>query len=160
MMHVEREQQMYNWDEMHYASEVQGPAVQQTYVKEVERAINDELHAIHFYAKLMELAENAADRQRISQIRQDEIRHYHQIYRYYMSLTGRHPQLNPGEVPETFKEGVRKAIADELEAVAHYQNLMNQTTDPRARQMWMRIGQDEQRHAMWLMWISGKSQVE
>lgn len=151
-MQTEAFPETFSLEDPYYATEAMA-TVNPAYVREVEKAVNDELHAIHFYAKMMELAPDASDRQRISAIRQDEIRHYHQFYRLYMQLTGRHPQLQPGKMPTDYQDGLKKALEDELEAVAFYQRVAAQSPDARSRQLFLNTAQDEQRHAMWLLFL-------
>lgn len=143
------------WEDPLQAVETQSQPNPQ-YIKDLETAINDELHAIHYYAKLIELAPDQADRQRIAAIRQDEIRHYHHLYRLYMQMTGRHPQLVPGEVPTSYAEGLHKSLHGELEAVEFYHRMHQAATDEKQKLMWLNIANDEQRHATWFLYLLAK----
>ncbi|WP_258178023.1 ferritin-like domain-containing protein, partial [Bacillus paranthracis] len=48
-------------------------------IRDIEKAINGEFSAINCYAKLANMAPNTAERNQILEIRNDEIKHFHQF---------------------------------------------------------------------------------
>ena len=50
-------------------------------IRDIEKAINGEFSAINCYAKLANMAPNTAERNQILEIRNDEIKHFHQFVR-------------------------------------------------------------------------------
>lgn len=98
-------------------------------INDVSKAIIGEVHAYNFYPKLAELAPNEQDRQVILRIQRDEAKHYHWFTMILRRLGGQQPQIPAGELPMTFREGVKTAIRDELEAAAFYQDISSRATD-------------------------------
>lgn len=122
-------------------------------IPDVSKAIVGEVHAYHFYQKLAELAPNEQDRQTILGIQRDEAKHYHWFSMILQRLGGQQPEIPPGELPTSYKEGLKMAIRDELEAVAFYQDIASRATDPRIHMHFMHASHDEQRHAAWLQFM-------
>lgn len=125
----------------------------------VEKAVNGEYEAIHYYEKLAELAGNEQDRRRILRIRADEIRHYRQFSHLYVRLTGKQPRVAQPKLPAHFLEGVKDSIVDELEAAEFYQNIAASTNDPQIAALFSRAAADELRHAVWFEYIWLKSSL-
>lgn len=77
---------VYNWN--YYDSYRQNDKL----IRDIEKAINGEFSAISCYAKLANMAPNAAERNQILEIRNDEIKHFHHFVQIYTNLTGQQPK--------------------------------------------------------------------
>ncbi|OKL35473.1 hypothetical protein BLL40_15325 [Domibacillus mangrovi] len=122
-------------------------------LNDVSKAIIGEVHAYNFYQKLAELATNAQDRQVILKIQQDEAKHYHWFTMILRRMGGQQPQIPAGELPKEFKEGVKTAIRNELEAAAFYQDIASRATTHHTQMHFMHASHDEQRHASWFQYM-------
>ena len=60
---------------------------------DLTKALNGEYNAIRFYEQLAQLAPNEEVRNRILEIRKDEMRHYHGFSYIFTCLTGQQPSL-------------------------------------------------------------------
>ena len=118
--------------------------------EDVSRAINLEVHAYNFYQRLIQLTPNEQFRQIILRIQHDEMKHYHWFTMILRLMGGQQPQITAGEIPRDFKEGVQKAIQNELEASAYYQDIASRATTHYVQMHFMHASHDEQRHATWL----------
>ncbi|REE91554.1 rubrerythrin [Paenibacillus taihuensis] len=116
-------------------------------IPDISRSIIGEVHAYQFYQRLAELAPNEQNRQTILRIQRDEAKHYRWFTMIMSNLGGQQPQIPTGEVPMTFREGVRTAINHELEAAAFYQDVAYRATDRPIEMHFMHAMHDEQRHA-------------
>ena len=119
-------------------------------IQDVSRAIISEVHAYNFYQRLLQLTPNEQFRQIILRIQHDEMKHYHWFTRILSMMGGQQPQIPFGELPRNFKEGVQKAIQDELEASSFYQDIASRATTHHVQMHFMHASHDEQRHATWL----------
>lgn len=119
-------------------------------IEDVSRAINLEVHAYNFYQRLIKLTPNEQFRQIILRIQHDEMKHYHWFTMILRMMGGQQPQITFGEIPRDFKEGVQKAIQNELEASAYYQDIASRATTHHVQMHFMHASHDEQRHATWL----------
>ncbi|XJZ27999.1 ferritin family protein [Bacillota bacterium Lsc_1132] len=120
----------------------------QKVLREIAKAINDELQAVQYYTRLAELAPNNQFRQAVLAIRQDEIKHLHWFSRVYQELSGKYPPITLGvELPGSFKRGVRDSIKDEQEAAPFYRRIAAQISNQQISQRFLRAANDEQRHA-------------
>lgn len=116
---------------------------------DVTKAIIGEVHAYNFYQRLAQLAPNEQFRQIILRIQRDEAKHYHWFTMILRMMGGQQPQIPPGELPTDFKEGVQKAIQDELEASSFYQDIASRATTHHVQMHFIHASHDEQRHANW-----------
>lgn len=119
-------------------------------MEDVSKAIILEVHAYNFYQRLIQLTTNEQFRQIILRIQHDEMRHYHWFTMILSMMGGQQPQIPPGELPRDFKEGVQKAIQNELEASSFYQDISSRATTHHVQMHFMHASHDEQRHAAWL----------
>lgn len=119
-------------------------------IEDVSRAINLEVHAYNFYQRLIQLTPNEQFRQIILRIQHDEIKHYHWFTMILRMMGGQEPQITFGEIPRDFKQGVQKAIQNELEASAYYQDIASKATTHYVQMHFIHASHDEQRHATWL----------
>ncbi|MEH7076631.1 ferritin-like domain-containing protein [Neobacillus drentensis] len=127
-------------------------------IKEVEKAIHCEYNAIHCYAKLANLASDEKEKNRILEIRKDEIKHHHQFEQIYTKLTGRKP-LQPKlseECPDGYLEGLEIALQDEQITVDFYHEVADGTSDSLIKEAFRRAAADEQNHAVWFLYFFAK----
>jgi len=129
-----------------------------TIISDVEKAINGEYSAIDCYARLANLSPSQKQRERILEIRQDEIKHYQQFVRIYQSLTGRPPQPKiEEECPSVYKNGLEFALEDEQKTVDFYLEISDYATDPFIKETFRRAAADEQNHAVWFLYYFTKA---
>ncbi|ADG83439.1 hypothetical protein Tfer_1284 [Thermincola ferriacetica] len=118
------------------------------FLRDVEKAANDEAQAALFYTQLMDMAEKEFDKEQIKHARDDERKHLCQLRRLYYSLTGRYPAVEePVPTETTYKAGLRKAFQDELEAAEFYRAMLLATRDMHIRDLLFEIMIDEMEHA-------------
>ncbi len=129
-------------------------------IEDVSRAITLEIHAYNFSQRLIQLTPNEQFRQIILRIQHDEMKHYHWFTMILRMMGGQQPQIPFGEMPRDFKEGVQKAIQNELEASSFYQDIASRATTHHVQMHFMHAAQDEQRHATWLQNISMMDNME
>ena len=116
-------------------------------IQEINKAINDEFNAIHYYTRLAELAPNEQFRQGILGVRQDEIRHFSGFSRSYFELTGHFPNISLNvDLPASFKKGIHHSIKDEKGTVPFYKEIASKITNPKIQNRFLRAAADEQRH--------------
>ncbi|MHB1316169.1 MAG: hypothetical protein ACYCX2_11960 [Christensenellales bacterium] len=119
-------------------------------INDIQQAIIGEAHAYDYYERLAQLAPNAYARRIIMSIQQDEARHRRWFTMILRMLGARAPFIPPGELPRRYREGLRNAIRDELEAAATYQNIAFRATARPIENRFMHASRDEHRHASWL----------
>ncbi|MGG0301245.1 ferritin-like domain-containing protein [Bacillus albus] len=127
-------------------------------IRDIEKAINGEFSAISCYAKLANMAPNAMERNQILEIRNDEIKHFHQFVQIYTNLTGQQlkPQITE-ECPNTYLQGLEFAIQDEQKTVDFYLEIADETSDAQLKELLRRIAADEQNHAVWFLYYFVKT---
>jgi rubrerythrin len=126
-------------------------------IQEVEQAINGEYTAIDCYTRLANLASDKKERERILEIREDEVRHYQQFVQIYQRLTGRPPQPKiTEECPNGYEKGLKFAIEDEQKTVDFYMEIADKATDPLVQGAFRRAAIDEQNHAVWFLYFFSK----
>ncbi len=96
------------------------------------------------------MATTPRQRQIILNIQQDEARHYHWFTMLLGMLGRQQPRIPQGELPASFREGVRRAIQNELEANTFYEEIAGQATSRPVQMRFLHASRDEQRHAAWL----------
>lgn len=124
-------------------------------VNDLMKTLNGEFQAICFYEYLANCAPNEVIRDRILEIRKDEMRHYAGFAYIYTCLTGMHPtpQLSDEPYPKTFQEGVHAAFIDEQQAVEFYHQVARETQDCFISNAYMQASFDEQNHAVWFLYF-------
>jgi rubrerythrin len=126
-------------------------------ISDVEEAINGEYSAINCYARLANLTSNENEKNRILEIRQDEIKHYNQFVQIYVGLTGRQPQPKIAEgCPDIYLEGLEFAIQDEQKTVDFYMEVSDDSTNKHIKEVFRRAAVDEQNHAVWFLYYFSK----
>lgn len=127
-------------------------------IRDIEKAINGEFSAINCYAKLANMAPNAAERNQILEIRNDEIKHFYQFVQIYTNLTGQQPKPQiTEECPNTYLQGLEFAIQDEQKTVDFYLEISDETSDAHLKELLRRIAADEQNHAVWFLYYFVKT---
>ncbi|MFT0803576.1 ferritin-like domain-containing protein [Bacillus swezeyi] len=125
--------------------------------KDIEKAINGEHSAVICYQKLAQMAEDPFAKKQILEIRQDEIRHFNTFLRFYMSLTGRKPDIKITEpCPDQYRAGLEFALKDEQETVDFYLDIADDAKDKSIQQAFKRAAADEQNHAVWFLYFLTK----
>lgn len=123
-------------------------------ISDIEKAINGEYSAINCYAKLANLASTKMEQEQILEIRQDEIRHFHQFVQIYGSLTGKQPQPKIiEECPSVYVNGLEFALKDEQRTVDFYLEIADEATSPYIKEIFRRASADEQNHAVWFLYF-------
>ncbi|MEK3886866.1 ferritin-like domain-containing protein [Bacillus sp. FSL K6-3431] len=123
-------------------------------VTDIIKAINGEYRAIHCYEQLANQAPNNLIKNKILEIRDDEIRHYHMFSNIYTSLTGKQPSPQLTEqCPNNFRSGVLAAFKDEQETVDFYHEIARKTNDMFIKDTFLQASADEQNHAVWFLYF-------
>ncbi|MFC7373542.1 ferritin-like domain-containing protein [Fictibacillus iocasae] len=124
---------------------------------EIEKALNGEYSAIACYEQLAQLAPTAGERERILEIRSDEIKHYQVFNDIYTQLTGRQHQPQMTEKCATvYKKGLEASIEDEQKTVDFYMEIADKAQNPYIKQQFERAAADEQNHAVWFLYYYTK----
>lgn len=130
-------------------------------IEDVTKAINAEYSAIYCYGKLAELAPTQEEKDRILEIRQDEMRHLQIFSNIYMSLTGSQPSPKIiEECPVRYIPGLQFSIKDEQGAVDFYLEIADKAQNPYIKEQFKRAAADEQNHAVWFSYYYTKSCCE
>ena len=121
-------------------------------LEDILKAINGEYTAISCYELLANQAPNTEIKNRILEIRNDEMRHYESFWRLYFSLTGKQasPQFTR-QCPADYKSGILAAFIDEQETVDFYHTIARNTDNPVIKDLFTRASADEQNHAVWFL---------
>lgn len=127
-------------------------------VADLEKAINGEYSAINCYAKLAKMAPTEKERKQITEIQEDEIKHFHTFGQIYTNLTGKQPQPQIAEeCPSTYLAGVEFALLDEQETVDFYLQITDEVNQEFIKQAFRRAAADEQNHAVWFLYYFTKN---
>ena len=127
-------------------------SVDENLVKEIGKAINGEYSAISCYTKLMEKAPTKKEKNTISEIRDDEIRHFHEFSALYMLMANRQPEPKINEqCPDDYRAGLRFAFEDEQHTVDFYHEIADRAQHPYVQHLFRRAAADEQNHAVWFL---------
>lgn len=123
-------------------------------INDLIKAINGEYSAIICYEQLAKLAPSSEERERILEIRKDEIKHLETFSKIYTTLTGRqpHPQVTE-RCAEEYCEGLDMAFKDEQITVDFYHEIADKATDPYIKEQFHRAAFDEQNHAVWFSYF-------
>ncbi|BCJ88297.1 ferritin-like domain-containing protein [Effusibacillus dendaii] len=129
----------------------------QSLLSDIVKAINGQYNAIACYEQLARMAKNVVERDRILEIRQDEIRHFQVFSQLYITLTGR--QVYPHIIekcPTDYKNGLQFALEDEQETVDFYLTVADKAHDSYIKESFRRAAADEQNHAVWFLYFYTK----
>lgn len=128
--------------------------MQYSVLNDLTKAMDGEHEAICFYEMLANMAPNASIKNRILEIRKDEIRHFQTFEHIYFCLTGCHyyPQTQPA-CPKNFLQGIDKAFHDEQETVDFYHSVARKVQEPCISHTFSEAASDEQNHAVWFLYF-------
>jgi len=131
---------------------------EESLIENISKAINGEYSAIACYEKLAKMASDEETQKRISEIREDEIKHYNTFSQLYQSLTGKPatPEISE-ECPDNYQEGLVASLKDEQETVDFYLDIADSTQNPYIRRVFKRAAADEQNHAVWFLYFYTES---
>ncbi|MDF2608482.1 MAG: ferritin-like protein [Bacillales bacterium] len=119
------------------------------FVYKLQTSIDDEWAAYNFYTKLMESTNDEFFRSLIDHARMDEKKHYNDFQKLHYKLTGKYYTNNEKiESVTNFKEGIRKAFEDELEAAEKYRKMMFEIPDDEDYEPLLNAMHDETEHAI------------
>ena len=119
---------------------------------DLTKTINSEFTAIHCYEQLASIATNDEVKNRILEIRKDEIRHFQMFSNIYLSLTGMSPTPQLIEqCPTEYKNGVISSFHDEQEAVDFYHEVARKHSI--VKNAYNQAAADEQNHAVWFLYF-------
>ncbi|MBS4178632.1 ferritin-like domain-containing protein [Lederbergia citrea] len=121
-------------------------------VNKIAKAINGEYSAINCYGKLITMSSTETEKDRINEIRNDEIRHFNEFCAIYTLITNQqpHPQISE-QCPDQYKAGLEFAFEDEQHTVDFYHEIADQAIHPYIRRRFNRAAADEQNHAVWFL---------
>ncbi|KIL37750.1 hypothetical protein SD71_02800 [Cohnella kolymensis] len=128
-------------------------------MKDIEKAVNGQYSAAACYEQLARMAPNEEERNRIVEIRKDELRHLKVFSQIYKSLSGRQPTPHIVEqCPSDYRAGLNFAIKDEQETVDFYLDIAQKSTVPFIKDYFRRASADEQNHAVWFLYFLTRNQ--
>ncbi|SKB05191.1 ferritin-like domain-containing protein [Sporosarcina newyorkensis] len=129
-------------------------SVESDILNDILKAINSEYTTISCYELLANQAPDSEIKDRILEIRNDEIRHYETFWYLYISLTGQEPipQIIK-QCPSDFKDGVAAAFIDEQETVDFYHDVARKTDNQAVKNALTQASADEQNHAVWFLYF-------
>ena len=129
-----------------------------TLITDIQKAIDGEYSAINCYSKIANLARSEEEKNRILEIRKDEVKHYQQFQQIYTSLTGTQHQAKITEAcPNTYTEGLEFALQDEQKTVDFYMEIADDSTNQFIKDAFKRAAVDEQNHAVWFLYFYTKA---
>ncbi|MGL5750848.1 MAG: ferritin family protein [Paraclostridium sp.] len=135
--------------------------MQQQYIKAIqlmEESIELEVLDAMFYewltnsipAKNLTKSQMESIKETIISVREDELNHNKTYKQIYKQLTGKDVKMKEEEVvivPDSFLEGIEKALTRELNAVKQYRQILAGISDTEYRDKVFNIITDELRHA-------------
>lgn len=128
------------------------PSSDMDLIQDVAKAINGEYGAIICYEQLAKLASSKEEKDRILEIRKDEIRHFQSFSHIYTSLSGAQPTPKMMESCATeYQPGLRMAFKDEQETVDFYLDIADKAQNSYIKEQFRRAAADEQNHAVWFL---------
>jgi rubrerythrin len=114
----------------------------------IHKAIEEEANAADFYRHLLKEAPNKLHCQFIQQAYDDELEHLQIFTKLYCYYTDKQPEYHVTPVCiSCYKEGLLKALIDELRAVEFYRNVQLSTMDQVIINTFYMVMVDEQTHA-------------
>ncbi|WP_258360100.1 ferritin-like domain-containing protein [Moorella sulfitireducens (nom. illeg.)] len=117
-------------------------------LQNIYNSIVAEATAADFYSRLLRETPDQLHREFINHAYQDELEHLEAFTRLYEFFTGQIPQYNIDPVHyRTYKDGLLKALRDELEAADFYKDVILSSTDQMVRDTFFLAMGDELEHA-------------
>lgn len=127
----------------------------------IKESVVDEYEDSMFYNYLISIAPTQEDKNIITGIRDDEIKHAGLFREIYYELTGQMlPQPRNGEFtkPASYCQGLKKALLGEVAAVERYRRILYALQDRRQINMLTEIITDEIRHASLYNFLYSKNE--
>ena len=147
-------QNMAGLEEYTYPQNVPGA------LKLIQDAVAGETEDRMFYQYLIENAPSEEDKEIITGIRDDEIRHFSLFRQVYYQLTGQMlppPQDVTFEIPASYCEGVKRALRGEQNAVRKYRRILYALQDRVQINILTGIITDEIRHGILYNYLYSKN---
>lgn len=114
----------------------------------LEQNIRNEATAAHFYSELLDRAAEPWIRASLEHAIADEQKHYRMLEALYREVTGHIYEAQPQRVEfADLRDGLRRALHDELEAAEAYRDLYLRYRNPRIRDVFFELMTDEMEHA-------------
>lgn len=124
------------------------------FIRDLEKAINDQRGAAEFYEQLLGMTDNEKYMEYIREARDDERLHFRILSDLFMRLTGMRPRVSqPEAFTGSFAEGIQKAFDDELEAYIQYRDMILNAMIADVRDAIFVPFTDENEHAQKFNWI-------
>jgi len=124
------------------------------FLSDLTKAINGQYSAIRCYEQLAGQAPGEAERRRILEIRNDEIRHFNAFSSLYRAVTGQSYSPHMTEsCPSHYREGLDAAFRDEQRTVDFYHEVADKAPSMEIRELFRRAAFDEQNHAVWFLYL-------
>ncbi|MBH1939304.1 ferritin-like domain-containing protein [Mobilitalea sibirica] len=117
----------------------------------IHKAIEDEANAVDYYRHLLKDAPNKLHCEFLQQICDNELEHLHIFIKLYIYYTDCEPKycVTPACI-KCYREGLLKALTDELATVTLYRNVQLSTMDQVIIDTFYMVMIDEQSHATML----------
>ncbi len=116
----------------------------------IQRAIEGETAARQAYVALIDVAPTDEARSNLQVILHDELKHlsmFHGLLARFARIA--QPPVGWSRSPlDDYREGIRKAYYDELEAAEFYRSIVLSTRDPQVRDVFFEAMTDEVEHAI------------
>lgn len=129
---------------------IQNPQLQEA-LNDIKKAVQGEREDELFYDYLISVAPTREEKEIIASIRDDERRHNQMFRRIYKDFTGMDvvsmDEEKTFEKPESYLDGIKKALFGELAAVERYRNIRRALPMGPYRDMLFDIITDELKHA-------------
>ncbi len=129
-------------------------ADQKAFLNDLKKAINGEYSAIVCYEHIMQMAPTQEVKSRVSEIREDEIRHYNTFQYLYDTITGSplKPEITE-QCPTHYRSALHFAFQDEQITTDFYNQLSHTIQNQSWKQAFSRAARDEQNHAVWFLYF-------
>lgn len=117
-------------------------------IENIYKAIVGEATAAEFYSRLLKETPDELHREFVEHAYEDELEHLQAFTKLYVHFTEQEPQYRIEPVQyETYKEGIKMALKDELEAAEFYRDIQMSSTDPLVRDTFFYAMVDELEHS-------------
>lgn len=118
------------------------------FIRDLEKAISDEWTAYYFYKDLKQRTNNPLYVEFIEHAKKDEKEHYEMFQYLHYLFTGEYYEHKKKKIEyTTFKEGILRALKNELEAAEFYRNLLLEMPNKQAYNPLFIAMTDEMEHA-------------
>lgn len=126
----------------------------------IRESVPDELEDSMFYNYLISIAPTQEDKDIITGIRNDEMKHFGLFRQIYYQLTGQllpEPRVRVTR-PASYCQGLKKALLGEVAAVARYRRILYALQDRRQINILTEIITDEIRHSSLYNFLYSKNE--